>query len=124
MTSFGKQLNTFRAKTDTHSDHWNGLVLCKNYDQLKLAMEDAQHFLGGRISRLSHTLTHHSGARLNFRVVLSRGDAERLSGYAVQQVIWLHRPKDETITGKIRSLLRASHDDVKPAELRHEYVCL
>ena len=91
--SYGKQINIFKAKSDQYGRFWQGIVLCHNNHQLRMAVEDAQDMLKGVFNNQFTSIFTEEGARLKFRVCREDRDIESaMRGHEFTHIIWLTPP--------------------------------
>jgi hypothetical protein len=121
--SYGRELNNFKERAVRYGPEWRGIVLCKTYNQLRGAMEDAKQFLGGQVRSAGQYMTlAGNGAKLQFRVCTNEAEAQHaVAGFEWTHIIWLHRPEDAALRSYVRSSNRSRK--VPTADLRLEY-CL
>ena len=116
--SYGKQINIFKAKAEQYGRHWQGIVLCHNNVQLKMAAEDAQDMLKGVFNPQFTSIFTESGARLKFRVCKDDRDIEcAMRGHEYTHIIWI-TPPTRFMSHLAESRLRSR--GVPKDDLRHE----
>lgn len=119
--SYGAQLNIFRAGSNKFGPDWRAIIIVSNGSELHIAADDAREALGGRYSHAAQTLFLPTGAKLSFRIITHRHDAEKaFKGCSFTQIAFLHRPEQEVIREMARAALRSQA--VPNNELRYEYL--
>lgn len=119
--SYGRELNNFKEMAQRYGPEWRAIVLCKSYEQLRTAMQDAKAFIGAESRQGGQYMTvAGNGAKLMFKVVTNDVEATHaVRGLEFTHIIWLYRSDDVKLRSVVRERLRSRK--VPSCDCRLEY---